>query len=349
MPVSRSLLDSLRKIIPPLDGSLHKGQSGRVGIMGGAQDYTGAPFFAAISALRMGADLSHIICAPSAANAIKSYAPDLIVHPVLHHPSSESFSPECLKSELSSLLSRLHVLVIGPGLGREDYMISHAKMALNLAKENGMYVVLDADALWMLGQDLGILKGYRRAVITPNVMEFKRLSEAVGIDPSTPPDSCASLVSKALGGVTVLQKGPEDVIATNTRGVSPKEAHDISKLPDNVPRERLEEETVTKVDTLGGFKRVGGQGDVLSGCTATWLAWGKCYETGAFGDGSISTTHLPHLAAVGGSIVTRTTSRFAFQKNGRALLTQDLVGEIQRAFLEAFPDSDTPGQKSGKL
>jgi len=193
------------------------------------------------------------------------------------------------------------------------------------------------------------LKGYRRAVITPNVVEFKRLSEAVGIYPSTPSDSCASLVSKALGGVTVLQKGAEDIIATNTRGVSPKEAQEISKIPENVPREQLEEEYVTKVDTLGGFKRVGGQGDVLSGCTATWLAWGKCYEIGAFGDGSISTTHLPHLAAVGGSMVTRTTSRFAFQKNGRALLTQDLVGEIQRAFLEVFPDSDTPGQKSGKL
>jgi len=196
MPASRSLLDSLRKIIPPLDGSLHKGQSGRVGVIGGAQEYvptlliseypkrttcsyTGAPFFAAISTLRMGADLSHVICAPSAANAIKSYAPDLIVHPILHPPSSESLPPDQVKSELSSLLSRLHVLVIGPGLGREDYMISHAKTALNLAKENAMYVVLDADALWMLGQDLGILKGYRRAVITPNLMEFKRLSEAV--------------------------------------------------------------------------------------------------------------------------------------------------------------------------
>lgn len=127
----------------------------------------------------MGADLSHVICAPSAANAIKSYAPDLIVHPILHDPSSGSLSPENIKSELSSLLSRLHVLVIGPGLGREDYMISHARMALDLAKENEMYVVLDADALWMLGQDLGILRGYRRAIITPNVMEFKRLSEAV--------------------------------------------------------------------------------------------------------------------------------------------------------------------------
>lgn len=48
-------------------------------------------------------------------------------------------------------------------------------------------------------------------------------------------------------------------------------------------------------------------------------------------------------------MVTRTTSRFAFQKNGRALLTQDLVGEIQRAFLDVFPDSDTPDRKGGKL
>jgi ATP-dependent NAD(P)H-hydrate dehydratase len=62
-------------------------------------------------------------------------------------------------------------------------------------------------------------------------------------------------------------------------------------------------------------------------------------------DGSVPTTRLTHLAAIGGSMVTRTTSRFAFQKNGRALLTQDLVGEIQRAFLEVFPDSNAPGGK----
>ena len=30
-----------------------------------------------------GADLSHVICSPTAASAIKSYSPDLIVHPIL--------------------------------------------------------------------------------------------------------------------------------------------------------------------------------------------------------------------------------------------------------------------------
>ena len=40
-----------------------------------------------------------------------------------------------------------------------------------------MFLVLDADGLYMAGQDLSVIKGYRRAVLTPNVVEFKRLSE----------------------------------------------------------------------------------------------------------------------------------------------------------------------------
>lgn len=58
-------------------------------------------------------------------------------------------------------------------------MIRFAKLAVNIAKGRGMYVVLDADALWMLDQDLALIDGYRRAVLTPNVVEFKRLSESV--------------------------------------------------------------------------------------------------------------------------------------------------------------------------
>ena len=31
-----------------------------------------------------GVDLSHVICTPTAADVIKSYSPDLIVHPILN-------------------------------------------------------------------------------------------------------------------------------------------------------------------------------------------------------------------------------------------------------------------------
>jgi hypothetical protein len=36
----------LRRVVPPLDGSGHKGSGGRVGVLGGSVDYTGAPFYA---------------------------------------------------------------------------------------------------------------------------------------------------------------------------------------------------------------------------------------------------------------------------------------------------------------
>ena len=55
-------------------------------------------------------------------------------------------------------------------------MLDFARLALDIAKEQGMFIVLDADGLSMAGQKL---KGYRRAVLTPNVVEFKRLSEQV--------------------------------------------------------------------------------------------------------------------------------------------------------------------------
>jgi ATP-dependent NAD(P)H-hydrate dehydratase len=35
-------------------------------------------------------------------------------------------------------------------------------------------------------------------------------------------------------------------------------------------------------DGDGGLKRMGGQGDILSGTIATFLAWGKAYQDGVW-------------------------------------------------------------------
>ncbi|EJC99974.1 Ribokinase-like protein [Fomitiporia mediterranea MF3/22] len=323
MPLSDSLFKQIKQLIPPLNGTLHKGQSGRVGVLGGALDYTGAPYFAAISSQRLGADLSHVICSPTAAGAIKGYAPDLIVHPILR----EDKPRDSVKSELDSLLRRLHVLIVGPGLGREDYMQEYARIAVRLAREQKMYLVLDADALFLVGNDPKVISGYEKAVLTPNVVEFKRLSEAVNIDPSTEPSKRAQLVSQQLGGVTIIQKGPEDLIAVH-------------------PSSPGAEPQTTTVDVPGGLKRCGGQGDILSGAAGTFLAWGKCFEDGAWGptpdDAGIPVAHIPFLGATGASIVTRTISKRGFKKKGRSLITADLIDEIGDAFIEVF------GEEAGK-
>lgn len=54
-----------------------------------------------------------------------------------------------------------------------------ACLALEIAKEQGLFLVIDADGLFMVGYHLNIISGYRRAVLTPNVVEFKRLCEQV--------------------------------------------------------------------------------------------------------------------------------------------------------------------------
>ncbi|EJD36886.1 Ribokinase-like protein [Auricularia subglabra TFB-10046 SS5] len=106
MTVSHKLLDQVRQLIPPLTGAMHKGQAGRVAVVGGAEEYSGAPFFAASSALCVGADLSHVLCSPVAVGSIKAYSPDLIVHPVF----AADAAPDVVHKELDALLARLHVL-----------------------------------------------------------------------------------------------------------------------------------------------------------------------------------------------------------------------------------------------
>jgi ATP-dependent NAD(P)H-hydrate dehydratase len=140
-----------------------------------------------------------------------------------------------------------------------------------------MFIILDADALVLVGEDPEIIKGYRRAVITPNINEFNRLLSALGIDRNAKEDQKAALVSKALGGVTVLQKGASDLIAVDTT------AGDLEKSQirtEDPLSESLVE--IVKVDVAGGLKRCGGQGDILSGLVGTVLAWGKNYEDGVF-------------------------------------------------------------------
>ena len=56
----------------------HKGDNGRVLVIGGSQDLVGAPAMAALAALRSGADLVAVAAPEQVAWAINTYAPDLI-------------------------------------------------------------------------------------------------------------------------------------------------------------------------------------------------------------------------------------------------------------------------------
>jgi ATP-dependent NAD(P)H-hydrate dehydratase len=86
--------------VPALDGDSHKGQHGRVGVIGGSVDYTGAPYYAAESALRFGADLSFVFCAKQAMVPIKSYSPELMV--------TAFYDADNIEDQQDKVLMRLH-------------------------------------------------------------------------------------------------------------------------------------------------------------------------------------------------------------------------------------------------
>jgi ATP-dependent NAD(P)H-hydrate dehydratase len=74
---TKSLLESL------LSPDKRKGDNGRFAVIGGSFEYTGAPYYAGTSILAGGGDLCHVFCTRDAAIPIKSYGPDLMVHPLI--------------------------------------------------------------------------------------------------------------------------------------------------------------------------------------------------------------------------------------------------------------------------
>ncbi|XP_006884014.1 PREDICTED: ATP-dependent (S)-NAD(P)H-hydrate dehydratase [Elephantulus edwardii] len=294
-----STFQLVKNIIPPLTTKKHKGQDGRIGIVGGCQEYTGAPYFAAISALKVGADLSHVFCTKEAAPVIKSYSPELIVHPILD-------SPDAVR-DVETWLPRLHTLVIGPGLGRDDILLDNVKGILEKSKAKGLPIVIDADGLWLIAQQPSLIQGYRKAVLTPNYMEFSRLYEAMLRDPADSNDHHGAVLrlSQALGNLTVVQKGERDVISDG--------------------------EQVLVCSQEGSSRRCGGQGDLLSGSLGVLVHW-------ALLAGAEKTNGLnPFLvAAIGACSLTRQCNSQAFQKYGRSMTTTDMIAEVGTAFRKLF-------------
>ncbi|RXM32733.1 ATP-dependent (S)-NAD(P)H-hydrate dehydratase [Acipenser ruthenus] len=293
-----NIIPLVRNIIPPLTSKKHKGQDGRVGIIGGCQEYTGAPYFAAVSALKV-VYLFSVFCTKDAAAVIKSYSPELIVHPVLDSPNAVE--------EVEKWLSRLHTVVVGPGLGRDDRLLGNAKAIIEKSKALGIPVIVDADGLWLIAQQPSIIQGYQRAILTPNYMEFSQLYEAVCRDSVDSSDNQRNVVrlSQAMGNVTIVQKGEKDIISDGDK--------------------------VIVCSHEGSSRRCGGQGDLLSGSLGALAHW-------AFMSGPEKTNGLnPSLvAALGACTLTRQCNHQAFHKHGRSTTTTDMIAEVGPAFKKLF-------------
>lgn len=300
----KDLIAQARKLVPPLLPHFHKGQLGRVLVVGGSEDYTGAPYFSCAASALVGADMSHILCTEGAATVIKSYSPNLMVHPYLRENIKTP-----LPQKARDLLTRMHVVVVGPGLGRDPALLEQISTLLKDIREREIPLVVDADGLWLVQQQISLIRGWKSPVIlTPNVVEFARLVRAAELDEKDDRTQLAEKLASTLG-VTLLVKGPSDLV-TNGK-------------------------TTMDNDSEGSNRRVSGQGDTLSGTLATFMAWSQAYKDHLWDTEPVS-TDLTILAAMAASTVTRLASKKAYQENGRAMVTTDVTSHVGPAFHDIF-------------
>lgn len=222
--------------------------------------------------------------------------------------------PEHIAGRVADMLSRLHVLVIGPGLGRDPLMQATVARVVRAARSRNIPLVMDADALQIVQSDPSLVKGYKNVVLTPNVVEFSRLCKAIGIDEEKVTEEGGETgkveaLARALEGVTIIQKGPKDYISNGI--------------------------VTLTVDLEGGKKRSGGQGDTLTGSIATFLGWRKAYLDGLWdkGEETLAEDELVGLAAFGGSAVTRVRNL----RGTDALSTDQTTGVLAAGFCKEGP------------
>ena len=143
--------------------SSHKGNNGRLLIVGGNADYSGAPAIAGMAAIGAGADLVYVASPEKSAEAIKSTSPDLIVKSLEGDKLSLSHLDEILK-----ISDNVDAVLMGPGAGIDD---ETSKLFNVLASKIKKPIVMDADSLKQV--ELSLIKNREDIILTPHIFEFK--------------------------------------------------------------------------------------------------------------------------------------------------------------------------------
>ena len=217
----------------------HKGDRGRVVVVGGDTGMTGAVRMAGRAAFAAGAGLVHVVAPPASIAVIAETEPDVqtVAHPLDREPTLA----------LLELVTRADALVIGPGLGREPGRRALVVALTRAAKA----AVLDADALVAFQGAAGELRALaeeRPLVLTPHPGEFRSLFPELAPGRELDPWAAATAAAAA-SSATVLLKGVPTVIAHAGRAP-------------------------LSVAAGNPGLATGGSGDILSGLVGTALAHG---------------------------------------------------------------------------
>src|SRR6266851_1098591 len=206
----------------PREVNSNKGRFGHVMVVGGSYGKAGAPAMASLAALRAGAGLVTAAVPDSIVNMVAGIAPELMIAP-LAAGEEGAFSFRNLEAvRLESLLKKMTVLAVGPGLSTEG---DASEFARQLVEKTRLPIVIDADALNAFGGRTELLNGTGRVmVLTPHPGGMARLAgltakeveaDRVGLARRFATQHKVTLVLK---GWRTLVAHPDGSVAVNTTG-----------------------------------------------------------------------------------------------------------------------------------
>ena len=217
----------------------HKGDFGKLLVVGGAVGYTGAPYLTASAAVRTGCGLVFLGVPESIWQVEAVKCTSAMPFPL---PENKGMLSDGTLQNIEEKLAGCHVLALGPGLGRSQQV---TELVCELLERTAQPVVLDADGINALSGHIDVLdqRRDRVTILTPHDGEFARIGGALedrlgGARAFAAEHGCILV----LKGHRTLIAAPQGNVLVNTTGNS-------------------------------GLAK-GGSGDVLTGLIASLLAQG---------------------------------------------------------------------------
>jgi len=177
------------------DIKAHKGDFGHVLVIGGDHGFAGAVRLAAEAALRVGAGLVSVVTHKEHLSVVNDDRPEIMCHST---------------SDLSWLLRKATVIVLGPGLGKSAWSKKLFRQAIAASQPK----VIDADALNLLSEKP---RSQSHWILTPHAGEAARLLGCTSSDIERDRLHAVKSLVKKYSGVAVL-KGHHTLIQDAEEG-----------------------------------------------------------------------------------------------------------------------------------
>lgn len=160
-----------KRLMPKRYDNSHKGNYGKVFIVGGSRGMTGAPAMSAEAALKCGCGLVSVGVAESLNNIMEVKLTEAMTYPLSEENGNLTLAAA---AQIIDKAEECDVLIFGPGIGRAPEITDILREILRNVK---IPVIIDADGLYALSKDMDMLSECSCDLIfTPHEMEFSRIS-----------------------------------------------------------------------------------------------------------------------------------------------------------------------------